>query len=449
MKKIIQLFLIIVFTIVTARADYEVAVDLDRESGLYRLGETATFSVSFAPGGKVAPGSQLRYIMKFDAQILKTGILEANGEKQSFEFTADRPGWIYFGLEALDSNGKPRSDLFRHRTKPTIINEIGAVFSPEQIIAKPSRPADFDEYWASLRARLDEVPIRAQLTPVKDLPADYQDKVECFAVSVDCYGANPVTGYLALPRDAKPQSLPALVNYQGLSWRDADRNAALRSAAAGAIAFATTWHGAPTGWAMEQYKKDPVIGTGAYHKFNIDNRELWFFRDMYIRVMRSLDYIKSRPEWNGRDLVVQGGSGGGCQAAVAAAVDDAVTLAVISVPSQCEFNALESGRMPLTPFRNSPKRRDRIRQEPQVAKTAAYFDIINFAPKIRCEVYVANGFTDESCYPGNIYAFYNAIPATTAKAITTHPRTGHFGTTWNVKGNARLKALFSGITVYE
>ncbi len=429
------------------RADYRAEIALDRESGLYEAGETAIFTVSFADGGKIPPGGSLRYVLKFGGKQQQTGTFEVDGKPKSFEFTVDRPGWAYFGLEALGGDGKPRTDLFKHHAKKTIINEIGAIFSPEKITAKPSRPADFDAYWTSLRSKLDEVPIRAQLTPV-ELPEAYRGKVECFAVSVDCYGAHPVTGYLALPRGAKPQSLVAEVNFLSLSWRDADRDAALRSAAAGALVFAVSWHGAPAGLTEKDYREHPVIGQPAYSRAAFDSRDGWFFRDMYIRAMRALDYVKSCPEWNGRDLAVQGGSLGGAQAIAAAALDPAVTLAVVSVPSQCEFNALESGRLSGLPF-NRPQLMKRWSDDPGVGRAAAYYDMVNFAPAIRCEIILATGLTDETCYPDNVYAFYNAIPASAKKTITVNPRTGHFGTTANVRGSARLKALFQGTTVHE
>ena len=74
---------------------------------------------------------------------------------------------------------------------------------------------------------------------------------------------------------------------------------------------------------------------------------------------------------------------------------------------------------------------------------------MNFGKRIKCEVHVCTGFTDESCYPSNVYAFYNAIPETTVKSITTNPRTGHFNTTKNVKGDSRVGAIFKSTEISD
>ena len=57
------------------------------------------------------------------------------------------------------------------------------------------------------------------------------------------------------------------------------------------------------------------------------------------------------------------------------------------------------------------------------------------AQKVKSEDRVADGRPmtishtgDKPCYPSNVFAFYNAIPATTKKSIATDPRIGHFNT---------------------
>ena len=72
---------------------------------------------------------------------------------------------------------------------------------------------------------------------------------------------------------------------------------------------------------------------------------------------------------------------------------------------------------------------------------------MNFGKRITCEVYVCTGFADEGCCPSNVFAFYNAIPVTTKKTMTTNPRTGHYGTTKEVKGNARITEIFRNTTI--
>ena len=87
-----------------------------------------------------------------------------------------------------------------------------------------------------------------------------------------------------------------------------------------------------------------------------------------------------------------------------------------------------------------------IKAHPEWLTTGFYFDAVNFAKRIKCETFVCTGFTDEACCPSNVFAFYNAIPATTKKTMTTNPRTGHYGTTVDPRANARFAAF---VTVQE
>ena len=88
-----------------------------------------------------------------------------------------------------------------------------------------------------------------------------------------------------------------------------------------------------------------------------------------------------------------------------------------------------------------------LKRHPEYLETGFYYDSVNFAKWICCETYVCTGFTDEACHPCNVYAFYNAILPGTEKHMTTNPLTGHYGTTSDASADARLRGLFSTITI--
>ena len=180
-----------------------------------------------------------------------------------------------------------------------------------------------------------------------------------------------------------------------------------------------------------------------------DDRDAWFWHDLFYRVMRALDFIKSRPEWNGKDLVVSGGSLGGIQTIAAAALDPQVTLAVVGVPAFCDFQSFKAGRDYGSVCYRSPEGLERLKSNEKIQSMVAYHDAVNFAPMIECDVYVCTGFTDELCSPSNVYAFYNNLTAAHSRIMTTNPRTGHYGTTANVKGRKRLEELFRSIQVNQ
>ena len=84
---------------------------------------------------------------------------------------------------------------------------------------------------------------------------------------------------------------------------------------------------------------------------------------------------------------------------------------------------------------------------PATRKALNYYDVVNLASLIRCEVFFCTGFADELCPPSNVIAAYNNLPEGTRKSFTSNPATGHFGTTVNVKGNQWLEKFFQNVKV--
>ncbi len=168
---------------------------------------------------------------------------------------------------------------------------------------------------------------------------------------------------------------------------------------------------------------------------------------MYLRVMRALDYVKSLPEWDGKNLVVVGGSQGGAQSIVAAALDQQVTLCLAGVPALSEHSGslAQPQRQPGWPRLYSAK--DGKPNDEAVTQTAAYYDNIYFAKRIKAETYMSTGFVDNTCVPTGVFAAYNNIPATTKKFITTTPAGGHGAP--NTLGDRRLPEFFKEVKAAE
>lgn len=449
MKLTMLIYGVLAITSAAACAGYSVDVRLDKSDGFYRVGEETVCTATLMNDGKPAVGEKLRCTVKRERDILRQKEFICDGEAVTIRASMDRPGWLFFGFEIIGPDGTPLQGegICKHRMKPTIVGEIGAMYDADKIKALDSRPADFDAYWASCRSKLDQVPLNPKLTEV-DVPQALQGKVKCYSVEVKCLGRTPVTGYLAVPVDAKPKSLPAYVNYLSMVWQDASRKAAMEMASKGVLALYVSWHGLPTGKTEEEYKRISRTWYEEGGKAGDTGRDTWFGHDMYLRVMRALDFIKSRPQWNHRELVVCGGSLGGIQTIAAAALDRDVTIAVVSVPSGCEYNGHKQGRDAAALY-HGKEGVARIEADPRRAVTLAYHDGVNFAPRIKCDIYVCTGFADELCTPSSVFAFYNALPVTTKKFMSTTPSTGHYGTTKNTAGDKRLSNIFRSVTVFH
>ena len=417
-------------------------IALDHPDGYYKVGDTAVCSVTLGKDNRPLRGLMARGTVYWEGKEVERRDFMTDGKPVRFSYKADKPGWVYFRFEVMDRNGNiQRGKGVQNRSgKPTTVTEAGALFSAERIRTKVRRPADFEAFWAERRAKLDKVPIK----PVYKRLPDPEPGIKLFTVEVPCLGGYPVTGYLALPEKARPKSLPAAVYWLSWSASDAYPIDAIRRARNGFIGFAPTWHGRPCnmGKAYYNYNTTIKIDSGLA---GIEDRDTWCMGDIFYRVMRALDFVKSLPEWDGKVLVSMGGSLGGAQSVAAAALDRDVTTAVVNVPCFCEFDGWASGRKSSIPVIYIA---DRIANgDRRPLETCAYYDCVNFAPMIKCEIYVCTGFSDELCPSSSVYAFYNAIPKTTKKMMSTNPFTGHGGLTPNPKAEKRLEKLRQDVRV--
>lgn len=330
-------------------------------------------------------------------------------------------------------------NVWKHSQKPTVVEDIGAMFEPEKILHPVKRPDDFTEFWKKQLEKLDRVPFNPVVEKLP-VPEPYRGKADLYGVTLDIIDGEKATGYLALPANAQTGSCPAYLWFLSWCWSDTLPENALQQAVGGAVAFSATWHGLPLGQSSSFYD-------GKRRDFNslqgVENRDTWIMRYIYFRTIRAIQYMKKRPEWNGKDLIVQGGSLAGSECIAAAALDKAVTLALIAVPAFDEYITNGLRRLSI-PLGNNPEAAPEI-----IQKEAEYYASANFAPDIACETYFCTGFVDTVCPPSSVYAAYNAIPETTRKAIYTDPRTGHYGTTPNVKGNRRLQELLGSFNVQK
>jgi cephalosporin-C deacetylase len=67
----------------------------------------------------------------------------------------------------------------------------------------------------------------------------------------------------------------------------------------------------------DKLPSDPCIPRD-YRTVGNNDREEWYFLNMYLRDSRALDYLLIRSDWDGKTIVVMGGSMGGQQSLVLA-----------------------------------------------------------------------------------------------------------------------------------
>ena len=372
-----------------------------KADGLYKVGETIDFTVTGLP-------ANAEFLISFDGDktvnAKKKVRSDASG-KITVSTKLGRPGFVRC---AVSGKGIQRAVL-------------GAGAEPEKIRGSRPMPADFEKYWADEKAALDKVPLEPEVKPFgKPNP-----KIKVFAVTIPCPGSKtPVRGYLAMPANAKAKGLPALLSVHAAGVRSSGIPS--NHANTGYLAFDFNAHGIEDGRPKEFYRKMRNTELKEYWRSGVGDRKTLYFHGMFLRLYRALQFIKSRPEWNGKVLVVTGGSQGGMQSIAAAGLDPQVTMIAAHVPAGCDHGGATVGRDPGWPrYSGVPA----YKKDPQkVLKDTDYIDCVNFARLIKnAKVFVSTGFIDTTCSSASVFAAFNEMP-TKDKTIFTLPDTAH-GTT--------------------
>jgi cephalosporin-C deacetylase-like acetyl esterase len=150
----------------------------------------------------------------------------------------------------------------------------------------------------------------------------------------------------------------------------------------------------------------------------LTSRDEVYFRGMYLRLLRTIDFLTKQPEWDGKRLLVIGESQGGGQALIAAGLDQRVSAVVAIVPAMCDWFGSLSGRMS-----GWPQPYESSDLKIQMRKSLPYFDAANILKKSKAIIFTEIGLIDMTCPSTSVYAAVNE--ALGQKIIYTVPYRPH------------------------
>jgi cephalosporin-C deacetylase-like acetyl esterase len=378
-------------------------------SGMYELGETVGWIVLPGPA---APTYAYKWTVRGNnAVVLKEGKLDLSSGRAKIEIVGDQPEMIYVAIEAYANlssrtaphhqSAAPASDS-SDRAAPAFVGgntgrnnglyAVGAAVAPNKIGLSTPRPEDFDAFWGAKLAEQAKIPINPVLTPVQsEIPG-----VDISMFLLDALGSK-AHGYVAKP--AQEGKFPALIQLQYAGVYALDARAAAQRAADGWLVVNVDAH--------DKLPSDPSGGIPkAYSALGNTDREKSYFLNMYLRDSRALDYLLTRPDWDGKTILLTGGSQGGQQSfALAGLRPENISAVLVCVPAGADTNGDLHGRRAGFPFWPS--------SNPEAMKTALYFDPVNFAPRIKAPVLAGMGFIDTISPPAGIWTTLNQIPVPT------------------------------------
>ncbi len=305
---------------------------------------------------------------------------------------------------------------------------IGFMVAPEEMRPGYEIPADFMAYWDNQKAELRKSKPEVTLKKMKINDKEDAKRFEAYGIEISMPEGNPVRGFLVKPRKAAKGSLPIFLNVHsaGVSgyWCHASVEDAVRYAKSGngCIAIDINAHGYPEGLPKEYYVDLEQNELKDYSSRPLVDKESFYFRLMFLREVRAMDYVCSLPEWDGRRVLVQGESQGGGQAEAIAGLDSRITAVVANVPALTDLGGFLDNRQSGWP---APYEKDAATE---LGKSILpYFDGALFLQFTKAKLFMVSGMIDETCHPGGVHAAYN-VSTSPDKQIHPYPYRWHSGT---------------------
>ncbi len=387
------------------RSDYLWVTVPDHPDWLYETGEKATVEIQLYKYG-VPCDCMLDYYLSDDMQEpdKKGSVKLENGRAKLSIGTRQKPGFRDLTLNFSD-NGT----VVSHHVK------VG--FSVNKLVPYTQEPSDFMTFWNSNINEMRKMPLRY----TKELAKEYcTDKIDCYLIKllIDKEG-HSMYGYLFYPKDAKAGSCPAVLCPPGAGVKTIKEPLRHKYYAEnGFVRFEIEIHGLDP--RLPKATFDDLshafnANNGGYLENGVDHRDRYYMKHVYLGLIRCIDLLASLPEWDGRNMAVQGGSQGGALALVTAGLDKRITQCVVNHPALSDMCAyMDKGRTGGYPHFN---KMDNV-LTPNNAKTLSYYDVVNFARHVVSPVYMTWGYNDNTCPPTTSYVVWNTLKCKKESLIT-------------------------------
>ena len=395
----------------------------DKDPLSYAPGEEMVFTVEpVGIEGELPEGEYtLEWTFSDDFGRRESGKLPFAPTSLVYRASLDRPGFVRLQAYVLGPDGKRYEKKYTGDTSTPegikAMNEFekkphhvffdgGAAVEPDALETYPE-PEDFDAFWTNQFARLDLVPIKADLVET-DSP---NERARRWAIRIDCAGLRPVTGYLSIPKAVdEGKKFPARLETHGYNGNSFTPNKP-GWAPGDSIMLNINAHGLKLPefgateadrkalrWEVRSHDKDY-----AFDPAQNEDPETAYFNGMVLRVKRGLQFLKTVEGWDGTNLVASGGSQGGLQTLWAAGCGEGVTLARPSIPWCCDlqfntnrYDGKTSSNWWYIPWTDA----------------MGYYDAANFARRIpaSCRVEITRaGLGDYTCPPMGLAKLWNNI----------------------------------------
>ncbi|MCP9756026.1 acetylxylan esterase [Lacihabitans sp. CCS-44] len=384
----------------------KVIVAADHTDWTYKVGEKAKFTVSVLQNGNPIKNAKIRYeIGPEKMEPTKKETITLSTGTQTLEAGTMTAAGFLRCVAIAEIDGKEYRNL------------ATAGFSPLEIQPTVANPADFDTFWSEAKTELAKIPLDSKMTL---LPERCTEKVNVYQVNIQNFAVGTrLYGILCVPK--KEGKYPALLQVPGAGVRPYAGDIA--NAEKGIITLQIGIHGIPVNLDPQVYAD---LGRGilnGYPNYNLDDKNRFFYKRVYMGCVRANDFLVSLPQFDGKNLAVTGGSQGGALSIVTAALDSRVKWLGAFYPAISDVTGYLNGRAGGWPHYFDKNSRA-INEKKEKIETVAYYDVVNFARRLTQPGIYSWGYNDETCPPTSMYASYNVIKA--PKELFLALETGHW-----------------------
>lgn len=382
-----------------------VTLSLNSESGFYEKGDTVriTATVKDIPPYALSLGIYRNGWYKTPGESRSISLVK--GDTLIWEQVVTEPSTMMLSI----SSGKDAKHPVR----------AGFIGDPANFKYNGIEPDDLMDFWNSRIAQMRSQKMKVKKTKL-DAPKGFEGKVKVYDAVINCMGNRPAVAIVAEPVGAKKGTLPIVLFFHGASMGKNCIATAKKAAeltnfnGVQCLAADVNAHGIDN-HAPDQFYEDLFKGElKEYMNVKKDiSKDEFYFRNMFLRDLRVLDYLTKNPLWDGKNIIVTGGSQGGAQSGWVASVEPRVTALFVDCP------AMWGVYLPGTDFYSSwPARFNHM--DETFYKVMPYYNMANLLKYTKAKCWVQVGLWDSTCPPANIIATYNNIP--TEKAIIATPR---------------------------
>lgn len=375
-------------------------ITTDKPAISYKCGETMNFTIRARENGVDIPCKYIKWEIRTDDGQYKSGYGSCyEGAPLKLSASVLRPGFVRITCRALNSENSDDTSFD--------ILEAGAGAEIEKLSYCNTLPDDFDSYWGDIERLVSEFDCKA--TCFEEIKSEVRDGFKAYDVRISTPSGRNASGVITIPQ--KAGKFPISVQFQGYSIVGSsplyDENTIMAMFNA---------HGIENNLTKTELniKYGEEIGLYGFSEEENKSNMTTYWRNVMIRDLIAVKFLKTLPEWDGKNLISCGGSQGALQATTVAAHDKDVTFLDILVPWFCNINSVNNGYMGGW----APKFEDGLR----------YFDTVAQSMRVKCPVRIEVRLGDYVCPPSatsTLYNSFNCLKSIDFVQSATHSYTPH------------------------